>query len=119
MVKSISFSLAKVTSPSTSLPETLTHSPNEAIPGFPGAQYTFSTKEDLEAAKAKACSLPPVPITRIFMFLSPLSYRTYFNIRTLKIKVLPLKNKFYTKLIFIRFHNHFSIHLFHSCLYRL
>ena len=37
-------------------------------------EYIFSTKEDLEAAKAKACSLPPVPITRIFMFLSPLSY---------------------------------------------
>ena len=38
-----------------------------AIPGFPGAQITPSTSRSRDSFQARACSRPPLPITRIFM----------------------------------------------------
>src|SRR6185437_14179053 len=43
--------------------------PSAAVPAFPGAQKTRSTRRDCRSFHTKACSRPPLPITRTFMGL--------------------------------------------------
>jgi len=42
--------------------------PQADIPAFPGAQNNFSTRGERENASQIACSRPPEPITKTFMF---------------------------------------------------
>ena len=73
-VISISFSFANLASLSISESPIFTHSATSAIPGFPGAQYIFSTFFSLLNFQQIACSLPPPPTTNIFIF-SLLAYK--------------------------------------------
>ena len=45
-----------------------THSANSAIPAFPGAQKILSTFGLLATDHAIACSLPPLPTIKTFIF---------------------------------------------------
>src|SRR5450755_2349903 len=59
--------LASATIESRLLTSTATHSASSAMPPFPGAQYIFVTRGDWRSFHTKACSRPPLPMTRIFM----------------------------------------------------
>jgi hypothetical protein len=39
---------------------------SSAVPAFPGAQYTVLTRGDCFNFQQRACSRPPLPITRTF-----------------------------------------------------
>ncbi len=65
-VRSMRFSLAKRASPGRSLAVIGRFSPRAAVPAFPGAQKISLTRGDCRSFHAKACSRPPLPITRIF-----------------------------------------------------
>ena len=62
-------SLANFTNPSISLTEILTFSifSSRAVPGLPGATKTLSARGEREARQARACSRPPLPITKTFI----------------------------------------------------
>jgi hypothetical protein len=45
------------------------HFNSVAVPPLPGARYTLSTWSDKASFHAIACSLPPEPITSIFIYL--------------------------------------------------
>jgi hypothetical protein len=47
-----------------------THSATAAIPGFPGAQYSFVNSGLPEMAQHNACSRPPDPTTSTLIGLS-------------------------------------------------
>lgn len=49
------------------LMSTGTHSDSSQMPPFPGAQYSWDTREDWRNFHTKACSRPPLPMTRTFM----------------------------------------------------
>ncbi len=65
-VSPISFSLAKRTNAGRSFAGIATFSATSAVPAFPGAQKIRSAREDCFNFQASACSLPPLPTTRIF-----------------------------------------------------
>ena len=43
---------------------------SKAVPALPGDTYTFSTSLSCAAFHAKACSLPPDPITRTSIMIT-------------------------------------------------
>jgi hypothetical protein len=59
MTKSMGFALTKLTMPSMSVALMSTHSAIPAMPPFPGAQYSLSTRDDFLSAQQMACSRPP------------------------------------------------------------
>ena len=65
--KSMAFSLAQLTMPSTSVAFTATHCAAWAIPPLPGAQNSSVTLGDWASFQQMACSRPPEPTTKIFM----------------------------------------------------
>ncbi len=67
---------AKLTSPSISvaLMETFSTFFSRAVPPFPGVTKTRFTRSDRAIFHARACSLPPLPIIRMFISLKLLSY---------------------------------------------
>ena len=63
--KSMRFSTAQRERASTSSAAMATFSARRAVPGLPGAQYTFSASGLWEIFQTRACSRPPPPTTRI------------------------------------------------------
>ena len=58
---------AKATSSAMSVIATLTSASSRAVPALPGATYTRATRGLCAIFHASACSLPPPPMTRMFM----------------------------------------------------
>src|SRR5262245_55907396 len=64
-------SCAAATRPSTSSPPTRRISASPAIPAFPGAQKSSGRLGERESERRIACSRPPPPTTRTFMWGGP------------------------------------------------
>ena len=62
-------SFANLHCPSISSAAIGLHSANFLIPGLPGATISFFVNGDLNNDKAIACSRPPPPTTKIFIYL--------------------------------------------------
>ena len=77
-VKSMALSLANATSLSNSIAFISTHSATSAIPALPGAQYILSTLGLWLIFQHIACSRPPLPTTKTFIFYSS-SFRTRYT----------------------------------------
>ena len=69
MVKPIWLAFANSTNAGMSVAEIATFSTpfSCAVPAFPGATKTLSTRGDWRTFHAKACSRPPLPIIKIFI----------------------------------------------------
>src|SRR5713101_1348494 len=59
--------LATVTKEPMLFTSTGKHSDSSAMPPLPGAQYTCETRGDWRSFHTRACSRPPLPITRTFI----------------------------------------------------
>ena len=74
-VRSMERSRANWVNPARSSTASGTFSAMEAVPPFPGAQKTLSTREERQIFQASACSRPPDPMTRTFIALPPCRHR--------------------------------------------
>ena len=66
-----SINFAKLQSASILSTGIFLHSPSFCIPGFPGAINNLLVRGEFFIALAIACSLPPLPINKIIIFLFP------------------------------------------------
>src|SRR5512135_330538 len=69
-VRTIFSARAKSTSSATPVTGTLTTPSSRAVPALPGATNTLVERGERASFQARACSRPPLPITRIFMPVS-------------------------------------------------